>query len=82
MKKELKLEEAMTRLTEIVSVLENGDKDLDDSLQLYEEGVSLIKFCSGQLDRAEQKVKLLKVNADGSVEEQPFLEKQTEHDNG
>ena len=61
-------EQAMGRLEEIVSKLERGDCDLDQSLKLFEEGAKLAAQCEEQLDRAEQKVNLLL--ADGS--EVPF----------
>ena len=56
---EIKFEAAMTRLEEIVSLLEKGKCDLDDSLALFEEGVGLVKLCSSKLDAAAQKVKVL-----------------------
>ncbi len=58
-KNELKFEGALARLEEIVSALEGGKCDLDKSLGLFEEGVSLVKFCSDKLDTATQKVKIL-----------------------
>ena len=54
-----KFEESMTRLEEVVKLLERGDAPLDDALALFEEGTSLIKTCSKMLDAAEQKVTLL-----------------------
>ncbi|WP_417327105.1 exodeoxyribonuclease VII small subunit, partial [Evtepia gabavorous] len=38
-------EQAMTRLEEIVSQLENGEHTLEDALSLYEEGVKRMKQC-------------------------------------
>ena len=55
----MKFEDAMTRLEEIVTSLEKGKCDLDESLGLFEEGVSLVKFCTEKLDTAAQKVKFL-----------------------
>ncbi len=52
-------ERAMGRLEEIVSKLEQGDCDLDQSLKLFEEGAKLAAQCEEQLDQAEQKVNLL-----------------------
>ncbi len=57
--KELSFEEAIKRLEELVSALENGKAPLDESLRLFEEGVALVSACKKQLDEAEQKVKLL-----------------------
>lgn len=58
-KKEMSFEGAMGRLEEIVSALEKGDAPLDESLELFEEGVTLVKLCSARLEDAEQKVKIL-----------------------
>lgn len=52
-------EESITRLEEVVRLLEKGDAPLDSALSLFEEGTSLIKVCSKMLDEAEQKVTLL-----------------------
>ena len=70
--KELTFENAMTRLEEIVHLLDAGDAPLDDSLSLFEEGVRLVKFCSGKLDSAEQRVKILIGNEDGGLAEKDF----------
>ena len=52
---EITFEAAMTRLEEIVRALEGGNAPLDTSLALFEEGVSLVKFCNQKLDAAEQR---------------------------
>lgn len=52
-------ENSITRLEEVVKLLERGDAPLDDALALFEEGTALIKACSKMLDEAEQKVTLL-----------------------
>ncbi len=57
--KELTFEAALARLEEIVRALDSGSAPLDESLALFEEGVSLVKLCSGKLDSAEQRVKIL-----------------------
>ncbi len=62
-------EEALARLEEIVRALESGSAPLDESLALFEEGVGLVKLCNARLDTAEQKVKLLIPNPDGTAEE-------------
>jgi len=69
---ELKFEEAMSRLEEIVRKLENGSLALDESLRLFEEGIGLIQHCSRKLDEAEKKVEILIKNKDGQREIRPF----------
>ena len=68
--KKLSFEQAMGRLEEIVSVLERGECDLDESLKLFEEGAKLARNCNEMLDKAEQKVMLLLNEQSG--EEVPF----------
>jgi exodeoxyribonuclease VII small subunit len=68
----LSFEQALTRIDEIVKLLERGDAPLDQSLTLFEEGTALIKQCSELLDNAEQKVVRLRKGEDGTPEELPF----------
>ena len=69
---EFNFEAALKRLEEIAAALENGNAELEASLALFEEGVGLIKECNGKLDAAEQKVKLLIGNGNGSYDERPL----------
>jgi len=54
--KKMSFEEAVARLDKIVRDLENGKAPLSDSLALFEEGVSLVRQCSEELDAAEKKI--------------------------
>ena len=69
-------EQNIRRLEEIVAALEKGDAPLADSLALFEEGTRLIAACSGELDRAEQRVVKLMKGADGAPVELPFADKE------
>ena len=53
------------RLEEITRLLESGTEGLDESLKLYEEGVSLIRLCTQKLESAEQSVKVLQMSEEG-----------------
>jgi exodeoxyribonuclease VII small subunit len=55
----MKFEEAIKRLEEIVRILEKGEISLDDSLSLFEEGVTLRKFCTKKLSEAEKKIRVI-----------------------
>lgn len=68
--KKQSFEQAMGRLEEIVTRLERGECDLDESLKLFEEGAKLARSCNDMLDQAEQKVNLLLNQQTG--EEAPF----------
>ena len=50
------LEDSISKLNEIVAKLESGDLSLDESLKLYEQGVSLSQQCKDYLDNAEQRI--------------------------
>lgn len=73
-KKERSFEENISRLEEIVSMLERGDAQLKDSLALFEEGTKLVATCSGMLEKAQQQVVKLQKGADGAPCELPFEE--------
>ncbi len=75
-KKQLSFEESVTRLTEIVKLLERGEAPLDESLALFEEGTALISSCGKMLDGAEQKVMKLRKGMDGKPGELPFDEEE------
>lgn len=64
MSKEIKFEEAMNQLAEIVSRLESGEISLDESIDLYEKGMKLSKQCAELLEKAEQKVRFLQEEAE------------------
>lgn len=72
MKNNLTFEEAMRLLDDAVSKLESGSLTLDESLATFEEAVKLIKVCNEKINSAEQKVKMLIQNADGTVTDVPF----------
>ena len=65
-------EESMTELENIVTKLEAGDVTLDDSIELFEEGIKLAKNCQKKLDDAEKKVKLLTTTRDGEIVAEDF----------
>ena len=72
MEKKLSFEEAMLSLEDIVKKLECGGLSLEESLSSFEEAVKLVKLCNKKIEAAEQKVKMLIENADGSVTDVPF----------
>ena len=54
-------ESAIAELESVVKRLEEGGSDLslEESLKLYERGVTLSKFCHAKLEAAERKIELL-----------------------
>ena len=69
---DLTFEQAMQRLEEIVSLLEDGKAPLNESMALFEEGTKLAAACSKQLDQAEQKILKLTKGPDGEPVETPL----------
>jgi len=65
-------EEQLKKLEAIVDQLEKGDLTLEDSLKLFEEGVSLSAACKKELDEAEGRVQILIKQRDGSLKTEPF----------
>lgn len=68
---DLKFEEALAQLEEVVRSLEGGDTSLEDSMKLFEKGVALARLCHQQLDQAEAKIELL-LEENGDIKKVPF----------
>ena len=64
-------EEQMESLEKIVSELEKGDLNLNDSVTKFEEGIKISKECNKILQEAEKKITML-VNENGEVKEENF----------
>jgi exodeoxyribonuclease VII small subunit len=64
-------DQILVRLREVVQRLESGELSLEQSLQVYEEGVALARKGQQLLASAEKRVEIL-VSASGGVETQPF----------
>lgn len=62
-------EQSLTKLEEIVKVLEHGDISLEEAMGLFEEGVGLTAECTKLLDQAEQKVVKLVGGKEEPIEE-------------
>lgn len=56
---ELKFEEALAQLEQIVQSMEGGRLPLDESLAAYRRGSELLKLCHQQLSEAERQVQVL-----------------------
>jgi exodeoxyribonuclease VII small subunit len=52
-------EAAIAELESIVRKLDEGDLPLETSLQLYERGVQLSRFCYARLEDAERRIEIL-----------------------
>ena len=65
MEQQVRFEDAMQKLSEIVEKLESGEGSLDEMIRLYEEGMSMVKVCERQLDAYEATISKLNETAEG-----------------
>ena len=68
----IEFEDAMKRINEIVTKLSDTSLKLDESLSLYEEGISLVAVCKSRLDEAEKRINILLPDENGEIVEKPF----------
>jgi len=64
-------EESMKKLEGIVTELENGNLNLDESVKRFEEGMKIAKQCNSILEDAEKKITIL-LEKDGELKEENF----------
>jgi exodeoxyribonuclease VII small subunit len=55
-----------------VEQLESGDLSLEDSLEIFERGVGLVKFCNEKLNEVEKKIEILVRGKDGTPQLKTF----------
>lgn len=67
MEKKVKFEEKMKNIEEIINDLENGEIDLDESINKYTKAMKLITECDEELKNVEKQVSKL-VSTDGEEE--------------
>ena len=68
-------EGSLAALEELVRELEGGDKGLEESLALFEKGVSLAKDLTKRLEEAKTKVEALAADG-GKLVKKPFAPKE------
>ena len=73
-KKQQSFEKSLSRLTEIVAQIEDGDTTLEESIKLYKEGLTRAQDCGDILNRYEAEVLQLQKDADGAFALAPFNE--------
>jgi exodeoxyribonuclease VII small subunit len=67
-------EKSFQNLEKIVQRLESEELPLDESLQLFEEGIRLSRFCHQRLEEVEKKIELILADAKGQPVTEPFEE--------
>lgn len=65
-------EQAYAKLEEYTERLESGELTLDESLQVFEKAVALIRYCGEKLDGAKNQMLVLVEGLNGEMEEKVF----------
>jgi len=63
----MSLEEALKNLDDTIEKMQSEEVSLEESFQLYKEGMDYIKICNETIDRVEKKVLML--NQEGKLDE-------------
>lgn len=71
-------EKSFQSLEKIVQRLEAEELPLDESLQLFEEGIRLSRFCHQRLEEVEKKIELILADAKGQPVTEPFEDEEVE----
>ncbi len=69
---ELKFEEGMAALEEMVRRLETGSVPLEESLATFEQGVALVRVLHTKLDSVQEKIEELTRTGRGEVSTHPL----------
>ena len=69
---DLKFEDSLARLEQIVSQLEAGNLPLEESLKVFEEGIALARHCARYLEEAEKRIEILSKDDQGALDTKPF----------
>jgi exodeoxyribonuclease VII small subunit len=69
---QLSFEAALSELEDIVSRLEQGEVDLEDSIALYERGTALKQHCEKKLKGAEARLEKIVLGVEGAKGTEPM----------
>ena len=73
-------EKAFAELEQIVKRLESEELPLDESLELFEKGIRLSRFCNAKLEEVEKKIELILADSKGQPTTQAFDDADVEED--
>jgi len=71
--KHITIESAMQRIEQILAVLEENTVNVDEIMKLYEESMLLLNYCRHELEKAEEKVKIISLNGE-KIEIKDFMD--------
>jgi exodeoxyribonuclease VII small subunit len=70
---DLKFEDCLARLEQIVGRLETGNLPLEESLKIFEEGIGLARSCARYLEDAEKRIEVLARDESGTLGARPVV---------
>ncbi len=71
---DLKFEEALTQLEEIVAELEEGELALEEAVEKFQRGMALKQLCECRLSEAEAKIEEYVPDGESEQEEESLFE--------
>jgi len=63
-----KFEDALKRLEEIINNLEQGEVPLEETVKMFQEGITLAKICKDKLQSAEKEIQKIVKDTDGEFQ--------------
>ena len=63
-----KFEDALKRLEEIINNLEQGEVPLEETVKMFQEGITLAKICKDKLQNAEKEIQKIVKDTDGEFQ--------------
>ena len=69
---DLKFEDCLSRLEQIVTALEAGNLPLEESLKVFEEGIAMARHCARYLEDAQRRIEILAKDEAGATTTRPF----------
>ena len=72
-KNPISFEQGIEKLEQVINDLDKNNVPLDQALQLFNEGIGLVKHCNSLLDSAEEKVKVLLEDSNGGFSTDKFI---------
>lgn len=75
----INFEKSLEKLNLLVEKMERGNLALEQSLQYYEEGITLVRQCQKALANAEQKIEIL-TNQNGKATVKPYEQLENTND--
>lgn len=57
--KDLTIDQCFEQIEELINKLESDDISLEQSFEMYNKGINLVKECNDKIDTVEKKIKII-----------------------